>query len=190
MLFMGNENSKSKNNQPKKNHKSQEYVPPEKKKKTEEIELEIPKHIFMIMATKLKAELVNKTHFKPEKQEWKGTAAERKRISAIYKHIPENLKNLMCQNIELTDEERVLVEGKIAKEQNGKFKCLDCNEKSFVKKREAYRHVRIVHTDTSMMHICGYGKCAAANNNTTSLGIHTVNEHFAHLFNKIQMPLD
>ena len=96
----------------------------------------------------------------------------------------------MCQNIELTDEERVLVEGKIAKEQNGKFKCLDCNEKSFVKKHEAYRHARIVHSDASMMHICGYGKCAAANNNTTSLGIHTVNEHFAQLFHKIQMPLN
>ena len=84
MLFMGNENSKSKNNQKnqsinQKNHKSQEYVPPEKKKKTEEIELEIPKLIFTIMATKLKAELINKTHFKPEKQECKRNRSRKKK---------------------------------------------------------------------------------------------------------------
>ena len=187
-FFMPIQDQNTKKNEPKKIHKLQEYVPLEKKKKTDEIEIEIPKHIFTIMAQKLKEKHQNKTHTQPEKQEWKGTTPERKRMTVIYKHIPETLKKLMHQNVELTKEERVLMEGKIAKEENGKFKCLDCNERLFLKKYEAYHHVRIVHTNASIMHICGYGKCTSANNNMTIFGIHTVHEHFRHLFRNISIP--
>ena len=76
----------------------------------------------MVMTQTLKENKVGGSHIKPEKHEWKGTAAERKRIGVIYHHIPDNLKNLMRQNIELSDNERLIVEGKMRKEANGKFK--------------------------------------------------------------------
>ena len=90
------------------------------------------------MTQKLKEKKVDKSHVKPEKQEWKGTAAERKRIAVIYHHIPDNLKILMRQNIELTDDEQLLVEGKMRKEANGRFKCLDCSEKIICEKSVKY----------------------------------------------------
>ena len=57
---MPTEDQNTKKNEPKKIHKLQEYVPPEKKKKTDEIEIEIQKHIFTIMAQKLKEKHENK----------------------------------------------------------------------------------------------------------------------------------
>ena len=186
-FLMDIQNQKPKKNKAKKSQKSREYAPPEKQKKREEVE--IPKHIFTVMTQKLKEKKVDKSHVKPEKEEWKGTAAERKRIAVLYHHIPDNLKSLMRQNIELTDDEQLLVEGKMRKEANGRFKCLDCSERSFLKKRELYHHVRIIHSQASIMHVCGYGDCNIANNNTTLLGVHTVHAHFAHLFKNINIPV-
>ena len=110
-------------------------------------------------------------------------------MAIIYQSIPEKLKNLMRQNIELSDEEKVLVEGKIVKGTDGRYSCLDCNDKSFFKRREIYRHVRIVHTNASIMHVCGYDDCKIATNNTTTLGIHTVYEHFKYLFKNTEIPV-
>ena len=168
-FLMDVEYRKPKKHQGKKSTKSEDHPPPKKQKKKEEVEIEIPKHLFTVMAQTLREKQIDKSHVKPQKLEWAGTATERKRTSVIYHHIPENLKNFMWQNIELTEEEKVLVEGKIMKEMNGMFKCLHCNEKSFQKKREIYRHVRIVHSDASIMHVCGYDTCNIGNNNTTLL---------------------
>ena len=56
--------------------------------------IEIPKHLFTVMAQTLREKQIDKSHVKPQKLEWAGTATERKRTSVIYHHIPENLKNL------------------------------------------------------------------------------------------------
>ena len=188
LLDIENENPKKKS---KKIRKSDDYIPPKKKKRTEEeVKIEIEKHILTIMAEKLKDKHVDKSHVQPEKlKKWKGTSEERKEMAIIYQSIPEKLKNLMRQNIELSDEEKVLVEGKIVKGTDGRFSCLDCKDKSFFKRREIYRHVRIVHSNASIMHVCGYDHCKIATNNTTTLGIHTVYEHFKYLFKNIKIPV-
>ena len=169
--------------------KPEDYAPTKKQKKTEEPEIQIPKHLLMIIAQKIKDKHVDKSHCKTQKQEWKRNPAERKRIGVIYHHIPEALKKLMRQNIELPKQERVEVEEKIVRGTDGTYKCPDCNEKSFQKKREIYRHIRIVHNYTPLMYICGYDKCTEAANNTT-LGIHTLYAHFGNLFHKITIPIE
>ena len=183
------EKQTTKKDKAKKSQKSEGCAPPKKQKNTEEVEIEIPKHIFTIMAQQLKEKHVDKSHVKTQKQEWKGSAVERKRISVIYCHITEKLKNLMRQNIELPEQERIEVEEKVVRSSDGTYKCNDCNEKSFQKKRELYRHIRIVHNYTPLMHVCGYGECTEAANNTTSLGIHTVHAHFGYLFKDIKIPI-
>ena len=48
------QDQKPKKNKAKKSQKSEDYAPPKKQKKTEEVEIEIPKHIFMLMTQTLK----------------------------------------------------------------------------------------------------------------------------------------
>ena len=190
-FLMDIQNQEGKKDKAKKSQKSQDYPPPKKQKMTEEeVKIEIDKHLLTLMAQKLQEYHVNKSLVKPKNQEWKGNTAERKRLSVIYRHIPENLKNLMRQNVELPEEERVQVEEKIVKGQDGSFKCPDCNEKSFQKRREIYQHIRLVHNYTPLMYVCGYSNCLEASNNTTSLGIHTINAHFAYLFKKMTIPIE
>ena len=170
--------------------KLEDYAPTKKQKKTEEPEIQIPKHLLTIITQKIKDKHVDKSHCKTQKQEWKGNPAERKRIGVIYRHIPEALKTLMRQNIELPEQERVEVEEKMVRGTDGTYKCHDCNEKSFQKKREIYRHIRIVHNYTPLMYVCGYDKCTEAANNTTTLGIHTLYAHFRNLFEKITIAIE
>ena len=188
LMDIANENPKK--HQSKKIRKSEDYIPPNKKQKKTEVEIEIPKHILTVMAQQLQEKHVDKSHVQPQKlDKWKGTTAERKKMAVIYNLLPEKLKNLMWQNIKLTDEEKVIVEGKMVKGSDGSFNCTDCNDKCFFKRREIYRHLRICHSNAPIVHVCGYDHCPIATNNTTILGVHTVYQHFRHLFKDIDIPV-
>ena len=62
-FLMDIQNQKPKKNKTKKSQKSEDYAPPKKQKNTEEVEIEIPKHIFTVMTQKLKEKKLIKVMF-------------------------------------------------------------------------------------------------------------------------------
>ena len=110
---------------------------------------------------------------------------ERKKVHLVYEKLPVKMKNLLKQNIELTEEEFKRAEDRVVMEGITQHKCKMCDS-LFNTRFSACRHSRIAHSTKPLMYVCGYGKCTMASNNTTSIQRHTLS-HFFNVMKEFNM---
>ena len=147
--------------------------------------IEIPKHLFTIMSTKLRENQPDK-----DSDEIESIPADNRKdktkAAKIYGHVPEKLKARCRIPLDITDTQRSLFESKTRRRSNGQYKCLLCGYDNFIKQYEAMRHVRVKHYDIPL-YMCAFGNCHVSSSNTKSLGTHTVFSHFSNVFKNVKI---
>ena len=147
--------------------------------------IEIPKHLFTIMSTKLRENQPDK-----DSDEIESIPADNRKdktkAAKIYGHVPEKLKARCRITLDITDRQRSLFESKTKRRSNGQYKCLLCGYDNFIKQYEAMRHVRVKHYDIPL-YMCAFGNCHVSSSNTKSLGTHTVFSHFSNVFKNVKI---
>ena len=149
-------------------------------------ENKVSAHLLKIILERLKSKHVNKRYSETvETMQRRMCPADQKKITLVYGEAGGDMKTLLRQSIELTEEEKARAERRIRIDDEGKYVCMSCNN-IYSGRHEANRHSRMFHSTKPYLYVCGYGDCNVGSNNSTCISKHTLS-HFPDIIKQIKL---